>query len=383
MSKITTNSRMTAVAVTGPRRYSPLPGDDSEFDEQEAKVWDALEASGNPEGISREGARETLARRMVEFGGKAYHVEDLDRFDIPEDEPPPSLELTIPKAPTDPYWYEEPTQAKVIEHYIMSKRALGSGFHGALLITGPAGSGKTMGVPVVVARLNKKHDLQMRLLKMDCATITDPQKWLGRREIDETGSHYIESDFIRACREGNVVILLDEITRAHPTIGSMLHSLLDGSQALHLSELNLTVNVNPTTVFLATANIGAQFGGTYRMDWALRERFAWTIERDFPPQDEEVRILTSHNPDCDPDAASVLVAIAAKTRQMYATGDLRSPISTRVLNNAAFLVASGMTEREALSVTALPTFDGDANGTLGEKSERAQVMAIIELGKRR
>jgi len=68
---------------------------------------------------------------------------------------------------------------------------------------------------------------------------------------------------------------------------------------------------------------------------------------------------------------------------MYATGDLRSPISTRVLNNAAFLVASGMTEREALSVTALPTFDGDANGTLGEKSERAQVMAIIELGKQR
>ncbi len=368
--------------LSGVRRYAPAPGVDSEFDEQEEKVWEAVEASGNPESVTREVARETLARRMVEHGGKTYTVEDLAINDIEDDEPErPPTELTVPPPPTSPYWYEEPSQARLMDWYIMTRRALGTLFHGSLLITGPAGSGKTMGVPQVVARLNAKHDLQMRLLKMDCATITDPQKWLGRREIDETGSHYIESDFIKGVKEGNIVILLDEITRIHPTIGNIVHSLLDGSQSLHLSELNITIPVAPTTVFLATANVGAQFGGTHRMDWALRERFAYTIERDFPPEDEEIRILTSHT-NVDPDAAAVLVDIAKKTRSMYLTGDLRSPISTRVLKNAAILVASGATEKEALMATALPTFDGDANGSAGEKSERAQVMAAIELRAR-
>lgn len=653
------------LSKTATRTYAPAPGVDTEFDDQDARVWEALQAAGNPEGITREVARETLARRMVEFGGKTYQAADLFS---PDDEDEPTelrvlAELAIPKKATEPYWYEKPEDARLIDWYIMARRDLGTDFHGALIITGPAGclagdtvininragkghkrtikhiteqvvggrkvtytvnatgkvvtqksrtwdpeietkvaradgdvvklgtlanawysgdkqtytlttstgrsiratathpfltsegwktlselspgiddvmvntgrstrgqtkakpqyrylytrfhpyqvasngshtefkvpahrlameadtnglsldeyvavlradpvrsasftfikpdrqvhhkdgdpfnnvldnlvelskyehhslhaknghgdhvlwqvgaesiqsiepfgieptydilmadephnflangfvvhnSGKTMGVPQAVARLNARHHLSMRLLKMDCATITDPQKWLGRREIDETGSHYIESDFIRACREGDVVILLDEITRLHPTIGNMIHSLLDGSQALHLSELNMTVNVSPTTVFLATANIGAQSGGTHRMDWALRERFAYTIERDFPPRAEEMRILTTHT-NVDPDAAETLVDVAIKTRQMYATGDLRSPVSTRTLKNAAILVASGATEREALSATALPTFDGDANGSLGEKSERAQVMAAIDLRTR-
>lgn len=362
------------------RVYAPAVGSDKEFDEQAARVWEALEASGNPEGVTQAQARETLARRMVEFGGKTYTAADLftpDEEEEPE-EPVVLTEWSLPTPALAPYWYEPAADMRLIDWYIMSRRTLGNAFHGALIITGPAGTGKTMGVPVAVARLNERHDLSMRILQMDCATITDPQKWLGRREIDETGSHYIESDFIRACREGNVVIVLDEITRIHPTLGSMIHSLLDGSQALHLSELNLTINVAPTTVFIATANIGAQYGGTHRMDWALRERFAYTIERGYPPKAEEIQILTSHT-NVDPDAAEVLVDIAQKTRNMFDTGDLRAAISTRMLKHAALLVHSGATEREALTATCLPTFDGDANGTMGEKSERAQVMAAIDL----
>lgn len=365
------------------RIYAPAVGVDTEFDEQERKMWDALEAAHNPEGISREFARETLAKRMVEFGGKTYTAADLftppanaEPADYSVIVPTEATTLTVPPQMTEPYWYEEESQARLIDWYILTRRALGTSFPGALLVVGPAGSGKTLGVAQAIRRINAQHQLSIRLLKMDCATITDPQKWLGRREIDATGSHYIESDFIRAVREGDA-ILLDEITRQHPTISNMVMALLDGSQSLHLSELNLTVAVHPQTVFICTANIGAQFGGTHRFDWAMRERMSYTIERDFPPYDEEVRVLTTHT-GVDPDAASVLVDIAVKTRQMYATNDLRAPISTRTLVSAARLVASGATEREALAATALPTFDGAANGTIGEKSERASVMAIVE-----
>lgn len=360
------------------RRWAPPPGQDAEFDEMAERVIQALSASGNPEGITDEQARETLAERMVRHGGKTYETgsavpdEDGDEPDV-RIEP---TELRIPTAQTEPYWYEKPGDMRLLDHYVLTRRALGNALEGALLIVGPAGSGKTRGVPLAIARLNQAHNLQMKVMRMDCATVTDTQKWLGRREIDDKGTHFHESDFMKAVRDG-WVILLDEITRLHPHLSNFVMPLLDGSQSVHLSDLNYTIAVNPQTVFIATANIGAQFGGTHRFDWALRERFAYTIEREFPPEHEEIKILTSHT-GVDEDAASVLVDIAGKTRQMYATGDLRSPISTRTLVSAAWLVASGMREREALEYTALPLYDGSADGVVGEKSERAQVKATIE-----
>lgn len=355
------------------RSYAPPLGSDPEFEESLEKVMKALESAGNPDGISPEQARQMLARRNIEFGGKSYTTSKGEPEKAEEVAP---AKLVIPTPSENPYWYEKPEDAQLVEHYILTRRAMGNRLHGALLIVGPAGSGKTQGVGQAVMRINATHGLQMRLLRMDCATITDPQKWFGRREIDASGSHYHESDFIKALTSGDG-ILLDEITRLHPTIANPIMSVLDGSQSLHLSELNQTFDVHPQTWFVATANIGVQFGGTHRLDWAMRERMTFTIEREFPPVNEEIRILTTHT-GCDPDAASVLVDVAIKTRQMYLTGDLRSPISTRTLVNAAWLVSSGYTERDALSYTALPLYDGDANGTVGEKSERMSVRAIID-----
>jgi MoxR-like ATPase len=212
--------------------------------------------------------------------------------------------------------------------------------------------------------------------------VTDPQKWFGRREIDSSGTRYEKSDFILAVERGDV-ILLDEVKRLHPTIHNPIMSLLAGDESVLLSDLNVTITRNPQTVFIATTNEGAAFGGNHRMDYAMDERFPFRVERDWPPEDDEVKILVTHNPGCDPDAASILVDIAAKTRSMFTTGDLRAPISTRTLNAAAHLVASGYSEREALSWTALGLYDAGADGSIGEKSERSQVRAVIEGRTRR
>lgn len=365
----------------------PVPGQDPEFDQAFEKMWESLQSLGNPEGIPYDVARETLAKRMTEFGGKTWKASQA--YDKAWESVPteaqmnrPPTELRVPTIPTDAYWYDDPVQTKTLEHYILTRRALGNLFHGSLLITGPAGTGKTMGVAKAIERLNERLHLSLRLTKMDCATITDPQKWLGRREVDAQGTHWVQSDFLRAIQEGDVV-LLDDITRLHPTLLNMVFSLLDGSQAIHLSDLNVTVPVHPETVFLATANIGAQFGGTHRFDWAMRERFPFTIERGFPPEADEIKVVTSQT-GCDPDAAQVLVDIAAKSRDLWQKGDIHSPISTRTLVAAGWLVASGMTEREALEVTAVPLYDADASGATGEKSERMTIRAAIDarIGRR-
>lgn len=364
-----------------PRKYAPATGADTEFEKMMASVNEALDS--DPEGIKYDAdfRREVIARAMTQYGGKTY-TPGIDLSVPYEDEESEEVEervLRIPPAATGEfYWYEDPADAKMIEHYVLSRVALGARLPGGLLITGPAGSGKTRGVIQSVERLNKAHpELALPLLVMNCPTITDEQKWFGRREVDEKGTHYVKSEFVTAVEAG-AVILLDEFMRIHPRIHNNVMSLLDGQESVLLSDLGITVTRNPRTVFIGTTNQGSQFGGTHRMDWAMRERWSFTIERGYPPADEEIRILTHHNPGLDDDAAQVLVEVAQKSRDLWESGDLRSPISTRTLDNAAFLVASGWTEREALGYTALPEYDAGAEGVVGQESERAKIKAIVD-----
>ena len=358
---------------------APAPGEDTEFDEMWGKVWESVTAAGNPDGLDPDIARETLAQRLAKFSGKAFGPQPEPTWDEDPDVPEEQKarrSLVIPRPGEDPLWWDDPVQAEFLDHFILTRRALGNAFRGGLMIVGPAGSGKTEGVPHAIERINKAHGTSIRMLKMDCATITDPQKWFGRREVDAKGTRYERSDFIKAVEAGDV-ILLDEITRLHPHLHNPVMAFLDGSNAVHLSDLNVTVERNPETVFLATANMGVQYGGTHRMDWAMRERFPFTLERPWPPRQVEIDILVSHT-NCDRDGAAELVGIAEKTRQMFESGDLRAPISTRILVHAAWLLASGMSEREALELTAVPLFDPDANGLAGTESERQRVRGIIE-----
>jgi MoxR-like ATPase len=130
-------------------------------------------------------------------------------------------------------------------------------------------------------------------------------------------------------------------------------------------------------VFIATANQGAQYGATHRMDAAMRERFPFTLERPWPPQDVEEQILISRT-GVDPDGAAQLVKVAVESRRQFANGDLSMPVSTRTLIFAAYAVASGLDEREALAYTAAPMYNSDANGIAGTGSDRAAFLATVK-----
>ncbi len=355
--------------VTG---TAPAPGFDDEFDAIWANAWNCIAKEGNPEGLVESEARERLAEVLGKHGGKTY---------TPAPQPVPAKPrgertLVIPQPTGEPYWWDDPEQAEFLDHYILVRRALGPVFAGGLLITGPSGSGKSESVPHAIARINAAHGLSLRLFRMDCATVTDPQKWFGRREVGPEGTRYEKSDFVLAVERGDVV-QLDEVNRLHPTLHNGIMSLFDGSNAVHLSDLNVTVTRHPETVFVATANQGVQYGATHRMDAAMRERFPYTIERPFPPAEAEARILSTRT-GVDEDGAAQLVKVAAKSRAMFEAGDLRSPVSTRTLVFAAYLVASGMTEKEALSLTGLPMYDGDANGVAGAESDRMKFAACMK-----
>ncbi len=352
---------------------APQPGEDAEFDHVWGEAEKAIMAAGNPEGLDMAEARQRMAEVMAQHAGRVFAAPSARP--APQRIDPGPRTLVIPRPSGEPLWWDDPDQAEFTDHFILTRRALGAAMPGGLLITGPSGSGKSEGVMHAVERVNAAHGLSLRLFRMDCATVTDPQKWFGRREVDAKGTRYERSDFIAAVERGDVV-LLDELTRLHPTIHNGVMSLLDGSNSVHLSDLNVTVQRHPETVFIATANIGVQYGGTHRLDAAMRERFPYSIERGFPPPDIEPQILASRS-GADLDGCTNLVKIAVESRRLFASGDLRTPVSTRTLVYAALLVAAGMTEREALSFTAEQLYDTDANGIAGAESERAKFKALV------
>lgn len=366
--------------------FAPAPGTDEEFDRIFASAEEAIASDPAAQAIDVRTRRETLAVALAKHGGKTYvpgpePEDETIVWDEPETKPPvvpqgPGL-LRIPELAPEPYWYEPPEDARFLDHLIMARRKLGARMQGGILITGPAGSGKTRGVVHAVERLNREHGLSVPLLIMHCPTITDEGKWFGRREATDGSTAFVKSDFITAVESG-AIVLLDEFMRLHPRIHNPVMSLVDATEGVLLSDLNLFVRRHPQTVFIGTTNIGSQFGGTYRMDWAMRERWSYTIERDYPPRDEEIKILSTNNPGCDADAASVLVEVAQSARDMWLSGDLRAPVSTRTLDNAAFLVASGFTEREALERTVVPEYDTGSEGTTTDESDRAKIKQIID-----
>lgn len=266
-----------------------------------------------------------------------------------------------------PYFWVKAEDKAFLSMWVNLRR--GEGLVANLLVTGPTGSGKTEGIKNVGA----EHEIPV--YKVDCASITTADKWVGHKEVDEKGTHYVLSEHLRwisadGCEPG--IVLYDELTRLHPSLLNLLIPILDGSQSIWVPELGINVNVHPDTMFVATANIGAGYSGTYRLDDAIAGRFGFRIEQDFPPIAEEIKVLESRT-GVDAAKAKMLVDIAQQTRQKAKNSELGFPISTRNLIDTANLVASGQSVVEAANFTFITMYSEDG----GAASERVIVRQIV------
>jgi MoxR-like ATPase len=274
----------------------------------------------------------------------------------------------------EPYFWVKAQDEAFLSMWMNLRR--GEGLVANLLITGPTGSGKTEGLK----KLGKKHNVPV--YKVDCGSITTADKWVGHKEVDEKGTHYVLSEHLRwlsadGCEPGLVVY--DELSRLHPSLHNILIPILDGSQSIWVPELGVNVNVHPDTLIAATANIGSGYSGTYRMDDALVGRFGYRIEQEFPPIPEEVKVISTRT-GVPADKAKILVEIAAQTRQKAANSDLSFPISTRNLLDAGNLVASGMSIVDAADYTFVK-FYSEEGGTGSERLIVRQIVAGKAGGK--
>lgn len=243
-----------------------------------------------------------------------------------------------------------------------------------IMMTGPAGTGKTMAAKYLVSAL-ERPDFYFNL-----GATQDPRATLiGNTHFSkENGTYFSESLFVKAIQTENAVILLDELSRAHPEAWNILMTVLDLNQRyLRLDEKDgaPTIKVAPGVSFIATANVGNEYTSTRVMDRALADRFI-TIEMDQLDTDMEYRLLKMKYPAANDIAIKSIAEIAAQTRKECKTSNpkLTSSISTRAAVEVASLIYDGFTLTEAAEVGIYPFFSEDG----GVDSERTYVKQIVQ-----
>ena len=198
-----------------------------------------------------------------------------------------------------------------------------------IMMTGPAGCGKTMAAKALVNSLDRP-DYYFNL-----GATQDPRGTLiGNTHFEDgKGTYFSESLFVKAIQTPNAVILLDELSRAHPDAWNILMTVLDyGQRYLRLDEQDnqATISVADGVTFVATANIGNEYTSTRVMDKALMDRFT-IVEMDVLNESEEEELLTYMFPNVDSTVLGNVAKIASLTRSEASSDTARigSGISTR------------------------------------------------------
>ena len=243
-----------------------------------------------------------------------------------------------------------------------------------IMMTGQAGCGKTLAAKSLVNALDRP-DFYFNL-----GATQDPRSTLiGNVHFNKkSGTYFSESLFVKAIQTPNAVVLLDELTRAHPDAWNILMTVLDyGQRYLRLDEADgqATINVADNVTFIATANIGNEYTATRQLDKALMDRFT-VIEMDLLNKDEESGLLKYMFPSVDPNTLDVVANIADLTR-IEALADnprINSGISTRTSVEIAGLLFDGFSLIESADITIYPQYDSSG----GVDSERTFVKQIVQ-----
>jgi len=243
-----------------------------------------------------------------------------------------------------------------------------------IMMTGMSGCGKTMSAKSLVNALDRP-DFYFNL-----GATQDPRSTLiGNTHFDtDKGTYFSKSLFVKAIRTPNAIILLDELTRAHPDAWNILMTVLDyGQRYLRLDEQDgsETVKVADGVTFIATANIGNEYTATRQLDKALLDRFT-VIEMDILNNEEEKNLLTYMFPHVDPNVLTDVSEIAHLTRieSNSETARITSGISTRTSVELAGLLFDGFKLEEASNIAIYPQYDP----TGGVDSERTFIKQLVQ-----
>jgi MoxR-like ATPase len=200
-----------------------------------------------------------------------------------------------------------------------------------IYITGLSGNGKTMMIEQVCAFLKRE------LIRVNITKRTDESDLIGSYELVDGNTIRREGPVITAMRRG-AVLLLDECDLGTEDI-LCLQPILEGKPYFDKKTGEV---VHPAAGFnvIATANTkgkgsdDGRFIGTNLLNEAFLERFAITVEQEYPPANTERKILEKNFAVLnitDTTFIDRLITWAEVIRKSFADGAVDEVISTRRL----------------------------------------------------
>jgi len=320
----------------------------------------------------------TVDINYFETGPNAYKGKDWDNLnDLKINKTP--KDVILPKAQVELMQFIETANKlkpkKLFLEELKWKFLVRSAMRGKnIMMTGPAGCGKTMAAKSLTNSLNRPH------FYFNLGATQDPRASLiGNTHFNkDDGTFFSEALFVKAIQTEDAVILLDELSRAHPEAHNILMTVLDeGQRYLRLDEADgsPTIKVAKGVTFVATANIGNEYTATRVMDRALLDRFI-IVEMDVLGLEEETQLLNMLFPLVNKKDIESVAAIVNDTRKEL-QGEmprLSTHISTRSSVEMASLIYDGFTLAEAAQVVIYPLFDNAG----GIDSERTFIKQIVQ-----
>ena len=216
-------------------------------------------------------------------------------------------------------------------HFKDVKNIIKSKIFFPVFVTGLSGNGKTLMIEQTCAQLKRE------LFRVNITIETDEDDLMGGHTLMNVNITFREGPVIKAMRKG-AVLLLDEVDLGSNKL-MCLQSVLEGKGYL-IKKTGEWVTPTPGFTIVATANTKGQgsedgkFIGTQIMNEAMLERFAITMQQEYPPVTTERNILKKEmalSGDVDEDFAKKLVDWADIIRKTYYEGAIDDVITTRRL----------------------------------------------------
>lgn len=208
-----------------------------------------------------------------------------------------------------------------------------SGMFYPTFISGLSGNGKTTMVEQACAKLGKEA------LRVNISIETDEDDLIGGNTLVDGNVVYREGPVLTAMKRG-AILILDEIDRGSNKL-MCLQAILEGKPYFNKKTGEV---VHPQTGFniIATANTkgrgseDGKFMSAQMLDEAFLERFAITVEQEYPTAANEKKIIINKmakvNVD-DEEFADNLVTWAEVIRKTFYEGAIDELISTRRLEH--------------------------------------------------
>jgi len=216
-------------------------------------------------------------------------------------------------------------------HFKDVKNIIKSKIFFPVFVTGLSGNGKTLMIEQVCAQLKRE------LFRVNITIETDEDDLMGGHTLQNGNITFREGPVIKAMRKG-AVLLLDEVDLGSNKL-MCLQSVLEGKGYL-IKKTGEWVQPAPGFTILATANTKGQgsddgkFIGTQIMNEAMLERFAITMQQEYPAVTVEKKILKKEmelTGSVDEEFCDKLVDWADVIRKTYYEGAIDDVITTRRL----------------------------------------------------